>query len=96
MLEIILVLILFCDTQVLPESVRMADGCGADVGETLKLGICDTMSSAVFLIFFNGILISSLGDATAVIISTKVHLRGISDRHTDKIMTHIFYRTCGK
>lgn len=92
----ILVLILFCDTRVLPQSVRMADGCEGDVGETLKLGICDTMSSAVFLIFFNGILISSLGDAAAVIISTKVHLGDISDRHTDKIITHIFYRTCGK
>lgn len=92
----ILVLVLFCDTRVLPESVRMADGCGGDVGETLKLGICDTMSSAVFLIFFNGILISSLGDATAVIISPKVHLGDISDRHTDKIISHIFYRTCGK
>lgn len=96
MLEMILVLILFCDTRVLPKFIRVADGCGGDVWETLKLGICDTMSSAVFLIFFNGILISLLGDATAVIISTKVHLGVIYDRHTDKIITHIFYRTCGK
>lgn len=78
----------------LPESVRMADGCGADV--TLNLGICDTTSNAVFIIFFNGILISSLGDATAVIISTKVQLRRITDMHTDEINTHIFYRTCEK
>lgn len=96
MLEMILVFILFCETQVLPESVRMSDGCRGDVGETLKLGICDTMSSAVFLIFFNEILISLLGDATAVIISAKVHLGDISDRLTDKIITHIFCRTCGK
>lgn len=89
MLEMILVLILFCDTRVLPESVRVVDGCGGDVGETLKLGICDTMSSAVFLIFFNGILISFTWrcHCSYNAVSTKVHLRDISDRHTDKIIT---------